>query len=143
MLRGIDTKSAGVYRTREVIISGASHEVTPVHRIQEEMEQLLDWYKHANDIHPVEKAMLVHSKFVNIHPFIDGNGRTSRLLMNLELIRYGYLPVTIQVEERLAYYEALDIAALKKDYSLFIKLVAAREKETLLRYLSLMPNREY
>ena len=143
VLRGIDTKSAGVYRTREVIISGASHEVTPVHRIQEEMEQLLDWYKHANDIHPVEKAMLVHSKFVNIHPFIDGNGRTSRLLMNLELIRYGYLPVTIQVEERLAYYEALDIAALKKDYSLFIKLVAAREKETLLRYLSLMPNREY
>ncbi|MHA6258932.1 Fic family protein [Sporosarcina sp. CAU 1771] len=139
ILRGIDNLHAGVYRKQEVLISGASHQVTPAHQIKDEMDTLLDWYKDTNTLHPLEKACLLHSKFVNIHPFIDGNGRTSRLLMNLELIRHGYLPVTIQVKERQDYYEALDIAAVKQEYELFINLVATREKEALQQYISLLP----
>ncbi len=59
-------------------------------------------------IHPIERAAKVHADFVGIHPFIDGNGRTSRLLMNLELMKTGYPACVITFENRLAYYEALD-----------------------------------
>ena len=59
-------------------------------------------------IHSIERAAKVHADFVGIHPFIDGNGRTSRLLMNLELMKAGYPPCVITVENRLTYYEALD-----------------------------------
>ena len=62
----------------------------------------------ADLMHPIERAAKVHVDFVGIHPFIDGNGRTSRLLMNLELMKAGYPPCVITVENRLAYYEALD-----------------------------------
>lgn len=79
------------------------------------MESLLKWYeKEAQILHPVERGALLHSIFVGIHPFIDGNGRTSCLLLNLELMKEGYPPVVIKVEDRLAYYEALDKAIAKK-----------------------------
>lgn len=138
VLRGIDMQNAGIYRMHAVVITGASHDVTPSFKINDQMESMMDWYNTVNDLHPIEKACILHSKFVNIHPFIDGNGRTARLLMNLELLRNGYLPAIIHVEERQAYYEALDIAAMKKDYTKFVQLVAEREKEQLLRYLSLV-----
>ncbi|MFD1929424.1 Fic family protein [Sporosarcina siberiensis] len=138
VLRGIDLQNAGIYRMHEVIITGASHDVTPAFKINDQMESLIDWHNTVNDLHPIEKACMLHSKFVNIHPFIDGNGRTARLLMNLELLRNGYLPAIIHVEERQAYYEALDIAATTKEYTKLVKLVAEREKEQLLRYLSLI-----
>ena len=73
------------------------------------MAQLIEWYNtKANQLHPIERAAKVHADFVGIHPFIDGNGRTSRLLMNLELMKSGYPPCVITVKNRLAYYEALD-----------------------------------
>ena len=62
----------------------------------------------AYKLHPIERAAKVHADFVGIHPFIDVNGRTSRLLMNLELLKAEYPPCVITVENRLAYYEALD-----------------------------------
>jgi Fic family protein len=61
-------------------------------------------------MHPVELAARVHIDFVGIHPFIDGNGRTARLLMNLELLKAGFPPIVIKVADRLEYYQALDLA---------------------------------
>ena len=73
------------------------------------MAQFVDWYNtEAYLMHPIERAAKVHANFVGIHPFIDGNGRTSRLLMNLELMKASYPPCVITVENSLAYYEALD-----------------------------------
>src|SRR5690625_510356 len=91
-----------------VIISGVSH--TPPNHIEvpQLMADLIAWYNKRNELHPLEKAVMLHSKFVNIHPFIDGNGRTSRLLMNLELIKAGYLPIIIENEQRFRYYEILE-----------------------------------
>jgi Fic family protein len=89
-------------------------------------------------MHPVECAARLHVDFVGIHPFVDGNGRTSRLLMNFELMRRGFLPVIIPVENRLAYYDALDTAHTSGDYSLFIELVASLEQATLERYLRIV-----
>ncbi|MCK9605904.1 MAG: Fic family protein [Methylomonas sp.] len=90
-------------------------------------------------MHPVECAARLHVDFVGIHPFVDGNGRTSRLLMNFELMRRGFLPVIIPVENRLAYYDALDTVHTSGDYSLFIELVASLEQATLERYLRIVP----
>jgi len=89
-------------------------------------------------MHPVECAARLHVDFVGIHPFVDGNGRTSRLLMNFELMRRGFLPVIIPVENRLAYYDALDTAHTRGDYCLFIELVANLEQATLERYLRIV-----
>src|SRR5690625_5219002 len=102
------------------------------------MADLIIWYNQKNELHPLEKAVMLHSKFVNIHPFIDGNGRTSRLLMNLELIKAGYLPIIIENEQRFKYYEILDIAAVKQDYIPFIEFIANNEKQELQRYVEII-----
>jgi Fic family protein len=137
VLKGIDDAYAGVYRKEQVFISGAQH-TPPQHLfIQEKMEKMIDWY-HAKGIHlhPVERGAMLHAIFVGIHPFIDGNGRTSRLLLNLEMMKDGFPPVIIKVENRLAYYEALDKAHTTEDYSDFIALVKREAEDSLDLYLS-------
>lgn len=83
----------------------------------------------------MERAAVLHSKFVNIHPFTDGNGRTARLLLNLELVRSGYLPVIIETERRFEYYALLDRAAVTGDYKGFVEFVVDYEELELERYL--------
>lgn len=124
ILKGIDNENAGRYRNVNVVIAGAMH-VPPDHlQIPQRMAALVDWYQtQAGSLHPVERAARVHAAFVGIHPFVDGNGRTSRLLMNLELMKSGFPPVVITVEQRLRYYEALDKAHTQNDYGNFIALV--------------------
>ena len=72
----------------------------------------------------------MHREFVKIHPFIDGNGRTARLLLNLELMLNGCPPIVIKKESRLAYYDALDTAHTTLNYSKFIHLIATLVLET-------------
>lgn len=128
---------AGVYRGEQVFIAGAKH-IPPAHYlIQEKMEQMINWYHHEGiHLHPVERGVMVHAIFVGIHPFIDGNGRTSRLLLNLELMKAGFPPVIIKVENRLAYYEALNKAHTTENYLDFIALVEREVEDSLDLYLS-------
>jgi Fic family protein len=99
------------------------------------MESFIETYKsNFIKLHPVEKAARVHVDFVKIHPFIDGNGRTARLLMNLELMKSGFPPVILPVEKRLSYYEFLDLAHTKNDYQPFLKLIAEIVKESFNPY---------
>ena len=80
ILKGIDDNYAGVYRDRQVFISGATHTPPPPLKIQEQMDKLMNWYNGAaQDLHPIVRGAMLHAIFVGIHPFIDGNGRTSRL----------------------------------------------------------------
>ena len=89
------------------------------------MAQLVDWYNsEVHTLHPIERAAKVHADFVGIHPFIDGDSPTSRLLINLELLKAGYPPCTITVENRLAYYEALDQWMTHGKTEPFIQLVS-------------------
>ena len=137
VLKGIDDEYAGIYRKAQVFIAGAKHTPPPHFLIQEKMEDLLNWYHHRGiHLHPVERGAMLHAIFVGIHPFIDGNGRTSRLLLNLELMKNGFPPVIIKVENRLAYYEALDKAHTTEDYSDFILLVEQVVEESLDLYLN-------
>lgn len=137
VLKGIDDEYAGVHRNEHVFISGADH-VPPAHYlIQEKMDQMMNWYhREGIQLHPVERGAMLHAVFVGIHPFIDGNGRTARLLLNLELMKDGYPPVIMKVENRLAYYAALDKAHTHEDYEDFITLVTTEVEDSLDLYLS-------
>jgi Fic family protein len=126
-----------VYRDQQVFIAGAKHTPPAPYLIKEEMKQLIKWYDNeAQKLHPVERGAMLHAIFVGIHPFIDGNGRTSRLLLNLELMKAGFPAVVIKVENRLAYYEALDKSHTTKDHRDFIQLIAKEVEDSLNLYLS-------
>lgn len=124
ILKNIDDSNRGSYRKTNVLISGAQHKPLQSFEVPSKMEQFIKEYEAKKEtLHPVELASFVHIEFVGIHPFIDGNGRTSRLLMNLELIKAGFPPVVISVEDRLEYYKALDTAHTTGSYKLFLDLM--------------------
>mgnify|MGYP000854753836 CR=1 FL=1 len=138
ILKGIDDDNAGKYRNQNVTISGANHIPPEYVVVPELMEKLIINYEDWDDYHPIIRAALLHGELVKIHPFIDGNGRTSRLIMNMELMSCGYVPVIIKKENRLKYYEALDKGHTTKDYTDFVKLVAEAENHMLDRYLEVI-----
>ncbi|CAA6804889.1 MAG: Cell filamentation protein Fic [uncultured Sulfurovum sp.] len=124
ILKNVDDSNAGSYRNVNVLISGATHRPPTNIEVPSQMEAFITWYKNeAQTLHPIERACHVHVDFVGIHPFIDGNGRISRLLMNFELMKSGFPPVVLKVENRLAYYDALDKAHTLGDYEPFTTLV--------------------
>ena len=139
ILKGINDEYAGVYRDQQVFISGAKHVPPAPLLINEQMDKLINWYEQETDhLHPITRGAMLHVIFVGIHPFIDGNGRTSRLLLNLELMKEGFPPIIIKVENRLQYYETLDKAHTEKDYGDFIQLVAKEVDDSLDLYLNVI-----
>lgn len=119
----------GVYRRVPVRIMGAHHKPVEPYLIEPAIEQLLQNYA-ADKTHIVTKLARFHIEFEGIHPFIDGNGRTGRLLVNLELMKAGYPPIDIKFTDRIAYYNAFDAYHLKQDLSvmegLFVGYINAR-----------------
>ena len=137
VLKGIDG-NAGKYRDENVKIKGAIHIPPDYLIVPELMEKLIINYEDWKKYHPIIRAALLHGELVKIHPFVDGNGRTSRLVMNLSLMNSGYLPVVVKKETRLKYYNALDRAHTTGDYTDFVKLVNELEIEMLNKYLELL-----
>lgn len=138
ILKEIDDENAGRYRKENVTIKGAVHIPPDFLKVPELMEKLILDYSKWNKYHPIVQAALLHGELVKIHPFVDGNGRTSRLIMNLSLMNNGYNPVIIKKENRLEYYEFLDKAHINGDYTDFVKLIIKLEKEAIERYLKLL-----
>lgn len=140
VLKGIDDENAGQYRKQNVIISGTKYVPPDFLVLNDEMNKFIKWYtsRDAKEMHPIERAARVHGEFVKIHPFVDGNGRTARLLLNLELMKSGYPPIVIQNEERMKYYVALDKAHTIGNYSDFISIVEKEVENSLDIYLSLI-----
>ena len=138
ILKEIDNENAGRYRKENVMIKGALHIPPDSMKIPELMEKLILNYETWNKYHPIIKSALLHGELVKVHPFIDGNGRTSRLLMNLDLMNSGYNPVIIKKGDRLEYYQALDKAHITGNYTDFIILVTKLEIEILNKYLELL-----
>ena len=138
ILKEIDNDNAGRYRKENVTIKGATHIPPEFLKLPELMEKLILNYETWNKYHPIIRSALLHGELVKIHPFVDGNGRTSRLIMNLDLMNHGYNPVIIKKENRLEYYEVLDKAHTTGDYTDFIKLVTKLEIEILKKYLKLI-----
>jgi len=140
VLKNIDTANAGVYRKENVLISGAEHIPTNHLFVLEQMGELIKSYEQFEG-QSLEKSARLHVDFVKIHPFVDGNGRTARLLMNLDLMKAGLLPVIIQTTERLKYYETLDHAHVSGDYQPFIQLVVDCEIDALEKVLGIVEGR--
>ncbi|MFC5284881.1 Fic family protein [Pedobacter alpinus] len=141
ILKGIDAKNAGKYRDVQVMIKGSRHLPPQPYIIKKQMEDLFFWYEaNKNHFHPVVLAAELSERLVTVHPFIDGNGRTSRLIMNLILLKNGYVIANIKgdVENRMRYYQSLENAQVdqrKEDFHLF---VAQEELNALNRYCSIL-----
>ncbi|VDK52443.1 unnamed protein product [Anisakis simplex] len=126
----VDPEAAGVFRTTQVYVG--SFTPTAPELVPDEMEELVMWLNDEETLllDPIEFAAIAHYKFVYIHPFVDGNGRTARLLMNLILMQAGYPPIIIPVEERSEYYHTLT-AANGGDLRPFIRFIAKQTDATL------------
>lgn len=142
ILHGIDRENAGRYRTVPVMISGSTHMPPQPYLIEKQMEDFMLRFKQmeAEKVHPVLIAAYLHDELVRIHPFIDGNGRTSRLLMNLYLLRHGYVIITLKGsnDAKLNYYKALEKSHTEQLPEDFQKLVIEAEIAALQKYLSIM-----
>ena len=141
ILRGINPEDAGRYRRVQVMIKGSSFMPPQPFMVAKEMEDFFIWYEtNKNGLHPIVLAAELHERLVTIHPFIDGNGRTSRLVMNLILLQNGYVIANIKgdYDNRMRYYTALETAQTKNDKEDFILFIAQIEKESLERYLEII-----
>ena len=128
---GIDADNAGQYRRRPIIVTGTDF-VFPAHGdVANQMRELEQWILSDRDkLHPVEFAALLHLKLVTVHPFIDGNGRTARLITNLALIQRGYLPVIVLPVLRVEYNDCIRQYQNKDNAQPFIDFIAEQELET-------------
>lgn len=141
ILRGIMPEDAGRYRRVQVMIKGSSFMPPQPFLVSKEMEDFFIWYEtHKNSLHPIVLAAELHERLVTIHPFIDGNGRTSRLVMNLILLQNGYVIANIKgdYDNRMKYFTALENAQTKNNKEDFLLFVAQIEKESLARYLEII-----
>lgn len=134
-----DVKNRGVYRSLPVTILGAEHTPPQPYLVPAQMEQLItDYNMELNTKHIITAAAEFHLKFESIHPFIDGNGRAGRLILNLELIKAGYLPVNIKFTDRRKYYDCFDEYAQRGSVESLAGLITGYEAEELKRYISML-----
>lgn len=143
ILKGIDNKNAGVYRTKNVGVvksNGEIHSFAEPLKIEEEMNDFIEWLHSQTMKEPILLAALIHLKFVSIHPFIDGNGRTARLLMNLVLLQNGYPQAIIKVSNRAKYIQAIEKyqQSSNNDHSDFYKLVLQSVNNSLDLYSKIL-----
>jgi Fic family protein/DNA-binding Xre family transcriptional regulator len=140
VLKGIDKENAGVYRKVPVRISGSEHTPPEPYMIDKMMEDYFLFYEMQRKVlHPLILAAEMHERLVSIHPFIDGNGRTSRLVMNLILLQNGYTLVNLKgdLENRMKYYKALEAVQVNHEKEDFHKLIASHAIESLKEHIHL------
>lgn len=125
----------GIYRNVDVYISGAQHTPPSPNEMYRQIKQFYMDLSEKSGTEPIELAAWTHAEFVKIHPFVDGNGRTARLIMNYQLMLGGYLPVSIAKEDRLKYFDCLEQYALQGDLRPFAELIAELEEVRLDNYI--------
>lgn len=134
----IDPQNAGKYRKKPVIVTGADINFPPPCELDKKMAKLIcDISKIKKEAHPVEYAAMLHALFVNIHPFIDGNGRVARLLMNLALLQEGYNITIIPPVVRADYIRALQ-KTNHNDFIEFINFISEMVLESQKEYLKIV-----
>jgi Fic family protein/DNA-binding XRE family transcriptional regulator len=141
ILRGIIPEYAGKYRNIQVMIKGSAHTPPQPYLVAKQMEELYLWYAtNCKTYHPVLLAAEMHERLVTIHPFVDGNGRTSRLLMNLILLSNGFVIANIKgdYETRMQYYTTLEQAQTTDSKEDFHHFIADVEIECLQKYLKIL-----
>lgn len=141
ILKNISEIDAGHYRNENVMILGAIHLPPPAVKIPKLMAEFMEWYyENKTKLSVVELAAWIHYKLVYIHPFIDGNGRASRLLMNLILLQHGYPPAVILNIDRKRYYKFLKEADRGR-YINFFNFIGRSVERSLLIYLNALKSK--
>ena len=129
----------GIYRNEEVRISGAGFTPPAGNEMYMQIKNFYEDLKiKEKELNTIELAAWTHAEFVRIHPFVDGNGRTGRLIMNYQLLKSGYLPVSIAKENRLDYYNALEQYASGGNLTVFSDFIAELEEMQLDEYIRLI-----
>ncbi len=130
--------TGGIYRNQEGRISGAGFTPPAGNEMYIQIKNFYEDLKCQTNLNAIELAAWTHAEFVRIHPFIDGNGRTGRLLMNYQLMLHGFLPVSVDKNTRLDYYNALEQYAADGDLKPFADFIADLEEKQLDEYLKLI-----
>jgi len=138
ILKKIDDHYAGRYRDIQVRITGSAHTPPDAVHLPEMMQRFTDEYLINPSGNPVEQAAKAHFHLVSIHPFVDGNGRTARLLMNLILVKNGYPPAIILKNDRKKYYDVLEKGHAGKMED-FIFFIGRSLERTLALYMEAIP----
>ena len=136
ILKGIDDDNAGGFRRQDVVISGSDFKPPSHMDVENEMDALMQWLgpvSASGQFDAIVIAAAAHAWFAQVHPFIDGNGRTARILMNLVLMRAGYPIAIITREDRSRYIDALEQSQIG-DLTPFVKLISECVSETLEQY---------
>lgn len=151
LLKGGATAGLGRYRSVvyrygelteiNVRVSDAMFETTKGSKVREEMMNLIDEYNNSN-LHPILKALVFKTKFIKIHPFSDFNGRTSRILLNYMLVRYGYPTVTIKGSQKDKYLTAMDAAIVEENYTPIIELIKGLMNKRCDKYISIIQEQQ-
>jgi Fic family protein len=136
ILKGINDAIAGHYRNVSVRISGSTVILPNPKKVPKLMEEFILWLQNSNNLHPIELAAEAHYRLVTIHPFVDGNGRTARLLMNMILLMKGYPTAIIRKRDKLSYIKSLETAQLGGSKSNYMKLIAKAVERSLDIYLA-------
>jgi len=138
IMRETDRKWAGIYRNSNVIIGGSDHNPPDALEVPQRMHELTAWLKNnKNKSHIIELSALLHHKLVHIHPFFDGNGRTSRMIMNLYLMQKGFPLVIIFKNDRRKYYNVLSQSD-KNKYGPLVLFIARSVERSLDLYLRIL-----
>ena len=133
-----DILPGGIYRNVNVYITGANHEPPNSRELHDQMRFFYYALQNKDFEDAIEKAVYTHAEFVRIHPFIDGNGRTSRIIMNYQLINNGLPPVSIYKEDKFIYFKALDNYASTGKVTELKKLIETLEEKELDKYIQMI-----
>ena len=129
-----DIENRGKFKKSNNEILGAGFETMPYYLVEEKLTELIEKFNSGENNDLIMRVACFHADFEKIHPFIDGNGRTGRLLLNLELMKNGYPITVIQNEEREEYYTALETAQAKADYRLLTEFIEKSIENTFWIY---------
>ena len=136
ILKKIDDENAGRYRNVAVRIKGADVILPNPMKVPELMDEFFVWLHSKNTDHPIKIAADAHLKFVSIHPFVDSNGRTARLLLNLLLMQTGYPPALVRKEDRDIYIDSIEKAQLANQRDDYYKVIYRAIDRSLDIYLN-------